>query len=90
MELIELYRQHPCLWDVTKEVYRDRDRRTSAIREITANLKQIGGNMKGRSNVNCAFFKISIDEKYVGLPIHGNQELQVRTYIRPNYGASNY
>lgn len=46
MELIELYRQHPCLWDVTKEVYRDRDRRTSAIREITANLKQIGGNMK--------------------------------------------
>ncbi|XP_066970138.1 uncharacterized protein [Macrobrachium rosenbergii] len=40
LNLIELYRQHPCLWDVREEVYKDRDARTAAIKQITTNLKQ--------------------------------------------------
>ncbi|XP_068246512.1 uncharacterized protein [Palaemon carinicauda] len=45
LNLIELYRQHPCLWDVRKEVYKDLEARTAAIKEITAHLKQYVANM---------------------------------------------
>ncbi|KAK3883288.1 hypothetical protein Pcinc_002881 [Petrolisthes cinctipes] len=40
--LIQLYRQNPCLWNVKADVYKDRNKRVSAINKITAELQKSG------------------------------------------------
>ncbi|KAG7172109.1 putative Alcohol dehydrogenase transcription factor Myb/SANT-like-containing protein 2 [Homarus americanus] len=42
MVLIELYRQHPCLWNVKVDMYRDRDKRAAALRQITEDMNRSG------------------------------------------------
>ncbi|KAG7175906.1 putative Alcohol dehydrogenase transcription factor Myb/SANT-like-containing protein 9 [Homarus americanus] len=42
MVLIELYRQHPCLWNVKVDMYRDRDKRAAAMRQITEDMNRSG------------------------------------------------
>ncbi|KAG7165314.1 putative Alcohol dehydrogenase transcription factor Myb/SANT-like-containing protein 7 [Homarus americanus] len=42
MVLIELYRQHPYLWNVKVDMYRDRDKRAAALRQITEDMNRSG------------------------------------------------
>ena len=39
LNLIELYKQLPCLWDVKADIYRDREERASAYNKIVRDLK---------------------------------------------------
>ena len=40
MKLIDLYRQNPCLWNVKLDVYKDRNKRSSALKVIAAELRK--------------------------------------------------
>ena len=46
VSLIELYLQHPSLWDVRSDIYRDRDARIVSIVQITRELNKTDANMK--------------------------------------------
>ena len=40
MMLIELYRNHPCLWNVKLTDYRDRDKRAAALKSLAEEMKE--------------------------------------------------
>ncbi|XP_064082982.1 uncharacterized protein LOC135198998 [Macrobrachium nipponense] len=40
IQLIDLYRQHPCLWNVKSDMYKDRAERVAALTAIAAELRK--------------------------------------------------
>lgn len=42
LHLIELYRQHSCLWNVKLDTYKDRNKRAAALQIISEEIKKIG------------------------------------------------
>ena len=39
LQLIELYRDHPCLYQIKSDAYKDRNKKTKAYAELLANIK---------------------------------------------------
>ena len=42
LHLIEVYRQHPCLWNVKLDIYKDRNKRAAALQTISEEMRKIG------------------------------------------------
>ena len=42
VHLIELYRQHSCLWNVKLDTYKDRNKRAAALQIISEEMKKVG------------------------------------------------
>jgi hypothetical protein len=37
-KFVELYKQHPCMWDMTSAMYRRKDSRQSALEEVVREM----------------------------------------------------
>jgi hypothetical protein len=67
-KFVELYKQHPCLWDMNSAMYRRKDKRQSALEEVVREMA-LGNFTTEDANSKSKLYKRGLPNKVLQISV---------------------